>query len=227
MVRAQPSSRGASSAAGNPSRLCRGEHALIPWKAEPHPIGGGWLQLHTPLHYDYYLTFFFSSQLIISKNGAKYHREDHFTLKCPEPCVKQRTHTAVPCSLHRAPRKCCFPPGGLGPSRAKAALVPASPRASAALAGGQALSRVLPQTQADLAGRGPAALILERGERTVPPKDGIFRGAVPGAAGPLAIPSHLHGGGWGVGGRAQCRSSFPQPDRRPGLMKISWVLLGL
>lgn len=87
-----------------------------------------------------------------------------------------------------------FPPGGLGPTRVKAAAVPAPLRAAAALAGGQALSQVLPQTQANLAGKEPASLSFERGEKIVPPKPHIFKGVVPGAAGPPA-PSYLHEAG--------------------------------
>lgn len=88
-----------------------------------------------------------------------------------------------------------FPPRGLGPTRVKAAAVPAPLRAAAAaLAGGQALSQVLPQTQANLAGKETASLSFERGEKILPPKNHIFKGVVPGAAGPPA-PSYLHEGG--------------------------------
>lgn len=75
-----------------------------------------------------------------------------------------------------------------------------------------------PQAQANLAGRGSASLILEgrkkqhhqkltySEEQCLEPQD-------------LWLTPHRKGG--------QCSSSFPQPDRRHGLMKTNQVLLRL
>lgn len=157
------------------------------------------------------------------KNGVK-RRRDRFAVKVPVPLQGSgggRAHRAVPrCSPHQAPGESrgLFSSRGAGTDPGKGCTSACTPQSCCCARRWTSPISGPPRTQTNLTGRGLPSLTLDI-ETGATKRPGIQRSSAWSCrTSPTPAPSHLRQRG------SQRSSSFPQPDRSHGLMKINQVL---